>query len=138
MNKEFRRFRTHHARKGSLKNNLKDVFDRSAQCASPEIVSQIEASLFPHNRKRRPLPVSVKPLLVYPHLYEFEEPAVEILPDFSPNTSDFNTPGSSIPDQESDAESDIESDQSDTSPSDDTSSESSEASEPMEVDSDSE
>ena len=131
MNKDFRRFRTHHARKGSLKDNLKDVFDRSAQCASPEIVSQIEASLFPKDKKRRPLPVSVKPLLLYPHLYEFEEAPVEILPDFTPNTSDISTPGSSIPG--SDAESDIVSD--DES---DTSSESSEASEPMEVDSDSE
>ena len=74
MNKEFRYFRTHHARKGSLKDNLKDVFDRSAQCASPQIFSQIEASLFPKNRKQRPFPVSVKPLFLYPNLYEFEEP----------------------------------------------------------------
>ena len=136
MNKEFRRFRTHHARKGSLKDNLKDVFDRSAQCASPEILSHIEASLHPKNRKQRPLPVSVKPLLLYPNLFEFEEPIVEILPDLSPATSDLSTPGSSIPDEseaESEAESDVESDT--DSSSDDTSSESSEASEPMEVDS---
>ena len=83
MNKMFRHFRTHHARKGSLKDNLKDVFDRSAQSASPDIVSQIEASLFPKNRKHRPLPVSVKPLLLYPHLYEFEEELEETLPSFS-------------------------------------------------------
>ena len=133
MNKEFRRFRTHHARKGSLKDNLKDVFDRSAQCASPEILSHIEASLHPKSRKQRPLPVSVKPLLLYPNLFEFEEPKVEILPDLSPATSDMSTPGSSIPgsEAESEAESDVESDSS----SDDTSSESSESSEPMEVDS---
>ena len=129
MNKTFRYYRTHHARKGSLKDNLKDVFDRSTQCASPDIVSELEASLFPKNRKQRPLPESVKPLLVHPQLFEFEEEPLEILPDFTPNTSDFSTPGSSIPD---DDESDIESEA--TIESD--SSSSSESSSDMEVDSD--
>ena len=125
MNKTFRSYRTHHARKGSLKDNLKDVFDRSAQCASPEILSHIEASLYPKQKKRL-LPASVKPLLVYPNLYEFEEPVVEIIPDFSPDTSDISTPGSSIPG------SDVE----DSSVDSDSSSTSSESSDDMEVDSD--
>ena len=130
MNKEFRRFRTHHARKGSLKDNLKDVFDRSTQCASPEILCEIEASLNPKQKHRRPLPESVKPLLVHPNLFEFEAPAVEILPDFSPATSDYSTPGSSIPDAEdSSDDAAIESDSSSSS------SESS-SSDEMEVDSD--
>ena len=134
MNKTFRYYRTHHARKGSLKDNLKDVFDRSAQCASPEILCQIEASLNPKQKNRRPLPESIRPLLVFPHLYEFEEPPLEILPDFSPATSEFSTPGSSIPDEdtESDSSVDVAIETDSTS-----SSESSDSSDDMEVDSDS-
>ena len=131
MNKTFRYYRTHHARKGSLKDNLKDVFDRSTQCASPEIVSHLEASLFQKNRKQRPLPESVKPLLVHPQLFEFEEEPLEILPDFTPDTSDISTPGSSIPDAESDMESEAAIDTDSSS-----SSESSESSDDMDVDSD--
>ena len=131
MNKSFRYYRTHHARKGSLKDNLKDVFDRSAQCASPDIVCQIEASLNPKGKEARPLPESVKPLLLYPHLFQFEKEADEILPEFSPDTSDITTPGSSIPGSDAESESDMESDSS-------SSSESSEPSDQMEVDSDSE
>ena len=82
MNKMFRYYRTHHARRGSLKSNLKDVFDRSAQTADPLILSHIQAKVFPM-RKKKALPMSIKPLLVYPNLYEFEEEPEELVPDIS-------------------------------------------------------
>ena len=82
MNKMFRYYRTHHARRGSLKSNLKDVFDRSAQTADPQILSYIQAKVFPM-RKKKALPMSIKPLLVYPELYEFEEESAEVMPDIS-------------------------------------------------------
>ena len=83
MNKMFHYYRTHHARRGSLQSNLKDVFDRSAQTADPLILSHIQAKVFPM-RKKKALPMSIKPLLVYPNLYEFEEePEEEVVPDIS-------------------------------------------------------
>ena len=82
MNKMFRYYRTHHARRGSLKSNLKDVFDRSAQTADPQILSYIQAKVFPM-RKKKALPMSIKPLLLHPDLYEFEEESTEIIPDIS-------------------------------------------------------
>ena len=82
MNKMFRYYRTHHARRGSLMSNLKDVFDRSAQTADPEILSKLQAKVIPM-RKQRALPMSIKPLLVHPELYEFEEEATEIMPAVS-------------------------------------------------------
>ena len=72
MNKQFRYYRTHHARRGSLKANLKDVFDRSTQTADPQILTLIKEKVMPM-RKRKALPMAVKPLLVFPELYEFEE-----------------------------------------------------------------
>ena len=82
MNKSFRYYRTHHARRGSLKANLKDVFDRSSQTADPQILSLIQEKVLPM-RKRKALPMSVKPLLVFPELYEFEEEEPFVLPDIS-------------------------------------------------------
>ena len=82
MNKMFRYYRTHHARRGSLQSNLKDVFDRSAQTADPQILSYIQAKVIPM-RKKKSLPMSIKPLLVYPELYEFEEEPAEVMPDIS-------------------------------------------------------
>ena len=82
MNKMFRYYRTHHARRGSLQSNLKDVFDRSAQTADPQILSYIQAKVIPL-RKKKSLPMSIKPLLVYPELYEFEEEPAEVMPDIS-------------------------------------------------------
>ena len=82
MNKMFRYYRTHHARRGSLQSNLKDVFDRSAQTADPQILSHIQAKVFPM-RKKKSLPMSIKPLLVYPNLYDFEEEPEEVIPDIS-------------------------------------------------------
>ena len=82
MNKMFRYYRTHHARRGSLKSNLKDVFDRSAQTADPQILSYIQAKVFPM-RKKKALPMSIKPLLVHPELYEFEEESAEVMPEIS-------------------------------------------------------
>ena len=78
----FRYYRTHHARLGSLQSNLKDVFDRSAQTADPLILSHIQAKVFPM-RKKKSLPMSIKPLLVYPNLYDFEEEPEELVPDIS-------------------------------------------------------
>ena len=63
-------------------SNLKDVFDRSAQTADPEILSKLEAKVI-QMRKQRALPISIKPLLVHPALYEFEEESTEIVPDVS-------------------------------------------------------
>ena len=129
MNKMFRYYRTHHARRGSLKSNLKDVFDRSAQTADPLILSHIQAKVFPM-RKKKALPMSIKPLLVYPKLYEFEEEAVEVMPDIS------DTDKSSDEDCQVGSWSDLDSDSdlAESNPAEsDTSSESSDSSD-MEVD----
>ena len=129
MNKMFRYYRTHHARRGSLQSNLKDVFDRSAQTADPLILSHIQAKVFPM-RKHKALPMSIKPLLVYPELYEFEEESAEVMPDIS------DTDKSSDDEFQVGSWSDLDSD-SDTANADlsesDTSSDSSDPSE-MEVD----
>ena len=123
MNKMFRYYRTHHARRGSLQSNLKDVFDRSAQTADPLILSHIQAKVFPM-RKKKVLPLSIKPLLVYPNLYEFEEePEEEVVPDISDTdkSSDEEFQVGSWSDLESDSgeadptESDTSSDSSDPS-----------------------
>ena len=82
MNKTFRYNRAHHARKSDLKSNLADVFDRSCNSASPQILSYLEEAVFPM-RKHRLLPSSVKDLLLHPDLYEFEDEADEELPEFS-------------------------------------------------------
>ena len=109
MNKVFRYTRTHHARKNSLKSNLTDVFNRAAQSADPEILSLIEAEVL-KMRKNEPLPMYVKPLLLYPDLVEFAEEPEEVLPDFS--NSDISTPGSSCDGSGSEAEDDeIQSDE---------------------------
>ena len=132
MNKTFRYFRTHHARKGSLKDNLKDVFDRSAQCSDPEILSLIQASVMPM-RKNKPFPTSVRPLFLYPHLYDFEDEPEEVLPEFSdsemsPDESDYHSSDEADL-EESDAQSETNLEESESS------SESSAATDDMEVDS---
>ena len=136
MNKTFRYFRTHHARKGSLKDNLKDVFDRSAQCADPEILSLIQASVMPM-RKKKPFPTSVRPLFLYPHLYEFEDEPEEKIPNFSdsdssPDESDYHDSDAEMP-EESDAQSET-----DLESRSESSSESSSATDEMDVDIESE
>lgn len=136
MNKTFRYFRTHHARKGSLKDNLKDVFDRSAQCADPEILSLIQASVLPM-RKKKPFPTSVRPLFLYPHLYEFEDEPEEKIPNFSdsdssPDESDYHDSDAEMP-EESDAQSET-----DLESKSESSSESSSATDEMDVDIESE
>ena len=136
MNKTFRYFRTHHARKGSLKDNLKDVFDRSAQCADPEILSLIQASVMPM-RKKKPFPTSVRPLFLYPHLYEFEDEPEEKIPNFSdsdssPDESDYHDSDAEMP-EESDAQSET-----DLESKSESSSESSSATDEMDVDIESE
>ena len=131
MNKMFRYYRTHHARRGSLQSNLKDVFDRSAQTADPLILSHIQARVIPM-RKHKSLPMSIKPLLVYPELYEFEEEPAEVVPDISDTdkSSDEEFQVGSWSDSDL-AESDLDLNASES----DSSSESSATSE-MEVDSD--
>ena len=122
MNKTFRYFRTHHARKGSLKDNLKDVFDRSAQCADPEILSLIQASVLPM-RKKKPFPTSVRPLFLYPHLYEFEDEPEEKIPNFSdsdssPDESDYHDSDAEMSEaspEESDAQSETDQEESESS-----------------------
>ena len=136
MNKTFRYFRTHHARKGSLKDNLKDVFDRSAQCADPEILSLIQASVLPM-RKKKPFPTSVRPLFLYPHMYEFEDEPEEKIPNFSdsdssPDESDYHDSDAEMP-EESDAQSET-----DLESKSESSSESSSATDEMDVDIESE
>ena len=86
MNKLFRYYRTHHARKMSLKSNLKDIFDRSCHSADPKILAILEKSI--SSGKSRPLPIRVKPLLLFPELYEFKEEVDEVIPDFSDVSSD--------------------------------------------------
>ena len=108
MNKTFRYFRTHHARKGSLKDNLKDVFDRSAHCSDPEILSHIQASVLPM-RKNKPFPTSVRPLFLYPHLYEFQDEPEELIPNFSdsdssPDESDYHDSDADPQESESQSE----------------------------------
>ena len=136
MNKTFRYFRTHHARKGSLKDNLKDVFDRSAQCSDPEILSLIQASVLPM-RKKKPFPTSVRPLFLYPHLYDFEDEPEEKIPNFSdsdssPDESDYHDSDAEMP-EESDAQSET-----DLESRSESSSESSSATDEMDVDIESE
>ena len=92
MNKTFRYNRAHHARKSDLKSNLADVFDRSCIAASPQILSHIEELVSPMRNKRL-LPRSVRDLLLYPELYEFEDEPDEVLPEFS-DYEDESDPGS--------------------------------------------
>ena len=118
MNKMFRYYRTHHARRGSLKANLKDVFDRSAQTADPEILSKLQAKVI-QMRKQRALPMSIKPLLVHPALYEFEEEPTEIVPDVSDtdlsSDDEFQVGSFSDTDESDPAESETSSESSDPS-----------------------
>ena len=96
MNKTFRYNRAHHARKSDLKSNLADVFDRSCNAASPQILSHIEELVSPM-RKSRLLPRSVQDLLLHPELYEFEDEPDEVLPEFSDyedEDEDMSDPGS--------------------------------------------
>ena len=102
MNKTFRYYRAHHARKSDLKSNLADVFDRSCNAASPGILSHLEEAVFPM-RKHRLLPRSVKDLLLHPDLYEFEEEPDEVLPEFSDyEDEDMSDPGSEFDGSDSD------------------------------------
>ena len=81
-------------------------------------------------RKHKALPMSIKPLLVYPELYEFEEEPAEVMPDISDTdkSSDEECQVGTWSDLDSDiAESDL------NAPESDSSSGSSESSE-MEVD----
>ena len=116
MNKTFRFYRAHHARKSDLKSNLADVFDRSCNAASPGILSHLETAVFPM-RKHRLLPRSVKDLLLHPDLYEFEEEPDEDLPEFS-DFEDESDPGSEF-ESGSDIEEPVESSEDDISDDDD-------------------
>ena len=66
--------REHHAVQTTLKDNLKDVFNRSIVSADPEVLYLIGTSL--KVGQQRVLPLSVKGLLLYPENYEFEEDSV--------------------------------------------------------------
>ena len=66
--------REHHAVQTTLKDNLKDVFNRSIVSADPEVLYLIGTSL--KVVQRRVLPLSVKGLLLYPENYEFEDDSV--------------------------------------------------------------
>ena len=115
MNKLFRYYRTHHARKMSLKSNLKDIFDRSCHSADPKILAILEKSI--SSGKSRPLPIRVKPLLLFPELYEFKEEVDEVIPDFSDVSSDSSM-DIDPNDSESDMNVDSDSDSSSSSESD--------------------
>ena len=107
MNKLFRYYRTHHARKMSLKSNLKDIFDRSCHSADPKILAILEKSI---SKKSKALPIRVKPLLLFPELYEFKEEVEEVIPDFSDVSSDSSMdidPDSDNPESDMDVNSNV-------------------------------
>ena len=66
--------REHHAVQTTLKDNLKDVFNRSIHSADPEVLYLIGTTV--KAGPTRVLPLSVKGLLLYPENYEFEDDSI--------------------------------------------------------------